>query len=163
MTAAYCVCSSTSPCGCFVEACCSPVMPSCGPPSPRLSDTAPPQPGPPSLPLHPTSSPRWALCTPTIMLWYWPFIGSQWIIQSQWKGKHFAAKGFSESCSVSCWAVQWVYLFLCPGRPGEADFWREPRSSVVGGHLSHSVWPARASWILTSDPPTGGEQKGQVM
>lgn len=54
-------------------------------------------------------------------------------------------------------------ICLCPGRPGEADLWREPRSSMVGGHLSHSVWPARASWILTSDPPTGGGQKGQVM
>lgn len=53
-----CVSSSASPCGCCVEACCSPAMLSCGPSSPRLSDTAPLQPGPQSLVLHLTLSPR---------------------------------------------------------------------------------------------------------
>lgn len=52
---------------------------------------------------------------------------------------------------------------LCPGHPWEGDFWRGPRSSVVDGHLSHSVWTARTSRILTSDVSTGGWHKGQVM
>ena len=52
---------------------------------------------------------------------------------------------------------------LCPGHPGESDFRRGPRSSVVDGHLSHSVWTARTSRILTSDVSTGGRHKGQVM
>lgn len=63
-------------------------------------------------------------------------------------------------CSKCLLLRPWI-SFACAGRPGEADIWREPRSSVVGGHLPHSVWPLGASHILGSDPPTGG-QKRQV-
>lgn len=47
-----------------------------------------------------------------------------------------------------------------PGRPGEADLWREPRRFVVGGDLSDAVRTAGAPRIRGGDPPAGGGQKG---
>lgn len=65
------------------------------------------------------------------------FIGSLWIIQSQWKGIHCAAKGFSESISVSCWAVQWAYLFL--SRPSWGGKFLERAMQLYGGWASLSL------------------------
>lgn len=50
------------------------------------------------------------------------------------------------------------FVCVCAGRPGEADLRREPRSSVVGGHLPHPVWPHGASRILGPDRRTRGKK-----
>lgn len=93
---------STSPCGWCVEACCSPAMLSCGPSSPRLSGTAPHQPGPPSLPPHPTSSPQL----------YW----GGWYLE---RPMQFYGGWASLSLCVGCWCFMDPHLRPCHRRRAE--------------------------------------------